>query len=124
MYNVDKFRFDKDTYVVSVKVALVEESNYVQDGTETNFEDLSCKADETQVYRTINLYSDENKSSVAYTRNVTACCTTSSCKSAGIINIQNDLKTATNSLGETYLFRFDKNKNDNTFKLVSIEKSK
>lgn len=122
IFSEDKFRYHKDTYVVSVKVGYVDETNYVQDGNEVNFEPVTCEANETQAFRTINLYSNEKKSSVKYTRHVATCCPLGGCKSPGIVKISNDLKQAASSLGETYLFRFDKNKDSDTFKLVSIEK--
>jgi len=122
IYSEDKFRFDKDTYVVSVKVGYVDEKNYVQDGNEVNFEQVTCSSNETQAFRTVTLYSNEKKSSVKYTRHLATCCPVSGCKSSGIIKIANDLKQAASTLGETYLFRFDKNKDDDTFKLVNIEK--
>lgn len=119
VFSIDKVKFDKDTYVALVYGAYadeVESSNLPAEGAVLS----ECQANETEFNRTVNLYTDKAKKNKVYNTDISGCCNSSKCSSAGISKIKSALTQTIATSGYKYYVRFNKNENG-TFLLDKIE---
>lgn len=121
LFEVDKVRYDKNTYVASVYGAYADETQ--NDSLITEEGSLGCQEGEKEFYKNVKLFSDRNKTSSFYQTDITGCCKSSTCSSAGITKVKSALLANIKNNSYRYYLRFNKN-DDGEFELAKIEYSR